>query len=90
MGGCEDFLPESFKFGAGAIGVESGGDGMGDAIEDEGFAELEPVGEVLANFFMGCHDVLWVKEMFLWYSVAIGAGGKKVCRFFEIERLFES
>ena len=58
VGVCEDFLPEGFKFGAGAIGVECGGDGVGGSVEDEGFAELEPVGEVLANFLMGGHDVL--------------------------------
>ena len=44
MGGLEDLLPERFKFLAGAIGVEGGGDGVGGAVEDEGFAELEPVG----------------------------------------------
>ena len=61
VGICENFLPEGFKFGAGAIGVEGGGDGVWDAVEDEGFAELEPVGEILADFLMGCHAFLWVK-----------------------------
>ena len=61
MGICENFLPEDFKFGAGAIGVEGGGDGVWGAVDDDTFAELEPVGEVVANFLMGCHDVLWMK-----------------------------
>ncbi len=61
MGICEDFLPEGFKFRAGAIGVEGGGDGMWGAVDDDAFAELEPVGKVVPNFLMGSHDVLWVK-----------------------------
>ena len=57
-------LPEGFKFGAGAIGVEGWGDGVGGAVEDEGFAELEPVGEILADFLMGGHAVFGVKGYF--------------------------
>jgi hypothetical protein len=71
VGGCEDLLPEGFKFGAGTIGVESGGDGVGNAVKDERFAELEPVGKVVSNFLMGGHDVLWVK----WYFYGIGCRG---------------
>ena len=44
VGGLEDLLPELLEFWAGAIGVEGGGDGVGGAVENEGFAELEPVG----------------------------------------------
>ena len=85
MGFFEDFLPEGFKFGAGAIGVESGGDGVGDAVKDEGFAELEPVGEVLANFFVSSHDDLWVKEYF--YGICWGRlmGGRKSVGFLRLE-----
>ena len=82
---CEDFLPESFKFGAGAIGVESGGDGVRDAVEDEGFAKLEPVSKVLANFFVSGHDDLWVKEYF--YGICWGRlmGGRKSVGFLRLE-----
>lgn len=61
MGVCEDFLPEGFKFGAGAIGVESRGDRMGGVVNDDAFAQLEPVSEIVAEFLMGGHDVLWRK-----------------------------
>jgi hypothetical protein len=29
-----------------------------DAVEDEGFAKLEPMGEVVSDFLMGSHDIL--------------------------------
>ena len=77
-------LPEGFKFGAWAIGVEDGGDG-GDAVEDEGFAELEPVGEVLANFFMGGHDALWLKGYFYSVPLRSGWGGRKSVGFLRLE-----
>ena len=85
MGVCEDFLPEGLKLGAGAIGVESGGDGVGDAVEDEGFAKLEPVGEVLANFFVSGHNALWVKRYF--YGMGWGRlmGGRKSVGFLRLE-----
>ncbi len=81
MGGCEDFLPEGFKFGAGAIGVESGGDGVGDAVEDEGFAKLEPVGEILANFFVSGHNALLVKKYFYGMSCRGLRRGRKSVSF---------
>ena len=56
VGSFEDLLPEGFKGGTGPIGVEGGGDGVGDAIEDEGFAELEPVDEIVANFGVSGHE----------------------------------
>ena len=82
---CEDFLPESFKFGAGAIGVESGGDGVRDAVEDEGFAKLEPVGEILANFFVSGHNALLVKRYF--YGICWGRlmRGRKSLGFLRLE-----
>ena len=85
MGVCEDFLPVGFKFGAGAIGVEGGGVGVGDAVEDEGFAELEPVGEVLADFFVSGNNALWVRRYF--YGMGWGRlmGGRKSVGFLRLE-----
>lgn len=59
VGGLEDLLPELLEFWAGTIGVESGGDGVCGAVEDEGFAELEPVGEVVAEFCWGGHGFVF-------------------------------
>ncbi len=85
MGGCEDFLPEGFKFGAGAIGVESGGDGVGDAVEDKGFAKLKPVGEVLANFFVSGHNALWVKRYCYVICCRGLMGGRKSVGFLRLK-----